>query len=76
MPRECSSAVGALTFNQLGSYRTSSGSYDEIFDYIGVNVDAVKKDVPLMIADNPMPEKTQEYAATFMELKNRDEIKL
>ncbi len=29
-----------------------------------------------MIADNPMPEKTQEYAATFRELKNRDEIKL
>lgn len=68
------SVVGALTFNQLGSYWTSSGPYDELFYYIGANVDAVREDVALMVADNPVPAKIQEYAATSMELKTRDEI--
>lgn len=68
------SVVGALTFNQLRSYWTSSGPYDEIFYYIGADVDAVKDDVALMVADNPVPAKVQEYAATSMELKTRDEI--
>ena len=68
------SVIGALTFNQLGSYWTSSGPYDEIFYYISANVDAVKDDVALMIADNPVPAKIQEYAAASMELKTRDEI--
>lgn len=68
------SVVGALTFNQLGSYWTSSGPYDELFYYIRANVDAVKEDVALMVADNPVPAKVQEYAATSMELKTRDEI--
>lgn len=68
------SVVGALTFNQLRSYWTSSGPYDEIFYYIGGDVDAVKDDVALMVADNPVPAKVQEYAATSMELKTRDEI--
>ena len=31
------SVVGALSDNQLGSYWTSSGPYDEIFYYIGAN---------------------------------------
>ena len=68
------SVVGALSDNQLGSYWTSSGPYDELFYYIGANVDAVKDDVALMVADNPVPAKIQEYAATSMELKTRDEI--
>lgn len=68
------SVVGALTYNQLRSYWTSSGPYDEIFYYIGANVDAVKDDVALMVADNPVPAKVQEYAATSMELKTKDEI--
>lgn len=68
------SVVGALSDNQLGSYWTSSGPYDEIFYYIGANTDAVKDDVALMVADNPVPAKVQEYAATSMELKTRDEI--
>ena len=58
----------------MGSYWTSSGPYDELFNYIGANVDAVKDDVALMVADNPVPAKIQEYAATSMELKTRDEI--
>lgn len=68
------SVVGALTYNQLRSYWTSSGPYDEIFYYIGANTDAVKDDVALMVADNPVPAKVQEYAATSMELKTRDQI--
>ena len=68
------SVVGAFNNNQLGSYWTSSGPYDEIFYYIGANVDAVKDDVALMVADNPVPAKVQEYAATSMELKTKNEI--
>lgn len=68
------SVVGALTYNQLRSYWTSSGPYDEIFYYIGANTDAVKVDIAAMVADNPVPSKVQEYAATSMELKTRDEI--
>ena len=68
------SVVGALSDNQLGSYWTSSGPYDEIFYYIQANVDAVKDDVALMVADNPVPARVQEYAATSMELRTRDEI--
>ena len=47
---------------------------DEIFYYIGANVDAVKDDIALMVADIPVPAKIQEYAATSMELKTKDEI--
>ncbi len=68
------SVVGALSDNQLGSYWTSSGPYDEIFNYISANVDAVKDDVALMVADNPVPARVQEYASVSMELKTRDEI--
>lgn len=68
------SVVGALSNNQVAGYWTSSGPYDEIFYYIGANTDAVKDDVALIVADNPVPAKVQEYAATSMELKTRDEI--
>lgn len=68
------SVVLALTNNNLGSYWTSSGPYDELFYYIGANVDQVKDDVALLIADIPVPSKVREYAATSMELKTRDEI--
>ena len=68
------SVVRGMTYNQLRSYWTSAGPYDEIFYYIGANVDAVKDDVALMVADNPVPARVQEYAATSMELKTKDEI--
>ncbi|MCC8162081.1 MAG: ATP-binding protein [Lachnospiraceae bacterium] len=68
------SVVLALTNNNLGSYWTSSGPYDELFYYIGANVDQVKDDVALLVADIPVPAKVREYAATSMELKTRDEI--
>ena len=68
------SVVLALENNNLGSYWTSSGPYDELFYYVGANVDQVKDDVGLLISDIPVPAKVQEYAATSMELKTRDEI--
>lgn len=64
----------ALENNNLGNYWTSSGPYDELFYYIGANVDQVKEDVGLLISEIPVPAKVQEYAATSMELKTRDEI--
>ena len=68
------SVVLALMNNNLGNYWTNSGPYDELFYYVGANVDAVKEDVGLMIAEIPVPAKVQEYAATSTELKTRDEI--
>ena len=68
------SVVGALTDNQLGSYWTSSGPYDEIFYYIRENVDAVRDDLALMVSGTPVKAKIQEYAATSMDLRTRDEI--
>ena len=68
------SVVLALENNNLGSYWTSSGPYDELFYYVGANVDSVKDDVGLLLSDIPVPAKVQEYAATSMELKTRDEI--
>ena len=68
------SVVGALSDNQLGSYWTSSGPYDEIFYYIGANVDAVRDSLAFMVSGTPVPAKVQEYAATSMRLSTRDEI--
>lgn len=68
------SVVGALSDNQLGSYWTSSGPYDEIFYYIGANVDAVRDSLALMVSGTPVEAKVQEYAATSMRLTTKDEI--
>lgn len=68
------SVIVALTNNRLGNYWTSSGPYDEIFYYISANVDMVKDEIALLVADNPVPAKIQEYAAVAMEFKTRDEI--
>ena len=68
------SVVLSLENNNLGNYWTSSGPYDELFYYVGANVDEVKDDVGLLIAGTPVPAKVREYAATSMELKTRDEI--
>lgn len=68
------SVVLALENNNLGNYWTSSGPYDELFYYIGANVDQVKEDVGRLLSDIPVPARVQEYAATSMELKTRNEI--
>lgn len=59
------SVVLALVNNNLGNYWTSSGPYDELFYYIGANVDQVKDDIGLLVADASVPAKVQEYASPF-----------
>lgn len=68
------SVVGALSDNQLGSYWTSSGPYDEIFYYVEHDVDELRDDIALMVSGTPVPAKVQEYAATSMNLTTKDEI--
>lgn len=68
------SVVSALSDGQLSNYWTSSGPYDELFNYIRKNVDDVKDDIALMAAGESVPANVQEYAATSMELRTRDEI--
>lgn len=68
------SVVGALSDNQLGSYWTSSGPYDEIFYYVGANVDAVRDSLAMMVSGTPAAARIQEYAATSMKLTTKDEI--
>lgn len=68
------SVVASLTNNNLGSYWTSSGPYDEIFYYIEHNIADVRKDLALMISGEGAKTKLQEYAATSMNLTTREEI--
>lgn len=68
------SVVGALSDNQLGSYWTSSGPYDEIFYYVEHDIDQVRDDLALMVSGTPVPARIQEYAAVSMNLVTRDEI--
>ena len=68
------SVVFALMNNNLASYWTSSGPYDEIYYYIERNIDDVRNDLALMVSGEAVPAKIQEYAATSMNLTTRDEI--
>ncbi len=68
------SVVAALENNNLGSYWTSSGPYDEIFYYVENNIADVRKDIALMISGEGVKAKIQEYAATSMNLLTREEI--
>lgn len=68
------SVVAALTNNNLGNYWTSSGPYDEIYYYINHNTDAVRDDLARMVSGIPVSANIREYAATSMNLTNKDEI--
>ena len=68
------SVVASLTNNNLDSYWTSSGPYDEIFYYVEHNVADVKNDLVLMVSGEGVPAKIKEYAATSMNLTTREEI--
>ena len=68
------SVVCALSDNQLSNYWTNSGPYDEIFYYVRKNVDDVRDDIALMAAGESVPANIQEYAATSMELRTKDEV--
>jgi len=68
------SVVASLSNNNLGSYWTSAGPYDEIFYYIEKNVADIRDDLALMMAGEAVTSRIQEYAATSMNLQSRDEI--
>ena len=68
------SVVGALSFDQLGSYWTSSGPYDEIYHYVKNDVDNIKNDIAEMMTGKPILANVQEYASTSTEIKTKDEI--
>ena len=68
------SVVSALLNNNLGSYWTSSGPYDEIFYYIEKNVDDVRNELALMVSGQPVRAKIREYAAVSMNLTTKNEI--
>lgn len=68
------SVAASLSNNNLDSYWTSSGPYDEIFYYVKYNVAEVRKDLVVMISGEGVPVKIKEYAATSMNLTTREEI--
>ena len=68
------SVVLALKFNNLESYWTSSGPFDEISYYINKNIADVREDLVLMVSGEAVTANVQEYAAVSMDLNTRDEI--
>ena len=68
------SVAASLTNNNLDSYWTSSGPYDEIFYYVKHNIAEVRNDLALMISGEGVSAKIKEYAATSMNLTTREEI--
>lgn len=68
------SIICALSDNQLGSYWTGSGPYDEIFYYIKGNIDEVREDFILMVSGEHIEARIQEYAATAEQLTTKNEI--
>lgn len=68
------SVVCALTDNQISSYWTGSGPYDEIFYYIRNNIGEVRDDLVLMVAGEGVEAEIQNYAAASMNLNTKDEI--
>ncbi|WP_310602438.1 AAA family ATPase [Anaerosporobacter sp.] len=68
------SIVSSLADNQLKSYWTSSGPYDEIFYYIRNNIEAIRDDLVLMISGEGVKAEIQNYAAASMQLNTKNEI--
>ncbi|MCC8043988.1 MAG: ATP-binding protein [Clostridiales bacterium] len=68
------SVVEALTRNQIRSYWSATGSYNEIAIYIENNRADIRKDIALMVAGESVAANVEEYAATSMKLETRDEL--
>lgn len=68
------SVICALTDDQISSYWTSSGPYDEIFYYVRNNISDIRDDLVLMIAGEHIEVKLQGYAATSTELNTKNQI--
>ncbi|WP_288174402.1 AAA family ATPase [Sporofaciens musculi] len=68
------SVVCALTDNQLKSYWTGSGPYEECYYYIKNNVKDIRDDLVLMVSGEGVKARIQEYAATAARLDTKDQI--
>lgn len=68
------SVICALTDDQISSYWSSSGPYDEIFYYIRNNVKDVRDDLAYMVAGERVAVKLQGYAAAARELTTKNQI--
>lgn len=68
------SIVNALANDQLASYWTSSGPYDEIFHYVKNDVGNIREDIAFMISGEGVPARVREYAATAQELRTKNQI--
>lgn len=68
------SVVGALSFDQLGSYWTSSGPYDEIYTYVKEDIGDIKEDIGRLMSGIPVRANVQEYASVSMDLTTKDEV--
>lgn len=68
------SVICALTDDQISSYWSSSGPYDEIFYYIRNNVKDVRDDLAFMVAGERVAVKLQGYAAVARELTTKNQI--
>lgn len=66
--------ICALSSNQIQSYWTGSGPYDEIFYYIKNNIAEVREDLVRMVAGEAISVRIQNYAAVSMDLETKDEI--
>lgn len=68
------SVVMALRFNQLSNYWTSSGPYDEIFYYIRNDIEHIRDDLALMISGEGIDARVEEFAASAMDLRSKNQI--
>lgn len=68
------SVICTLLDDELASYWTSSGPYDEIFYYIRNNIEAVRDDLVLMISGEGVKAEIENFAASSMDVNTRDEI--
>ena len=64
----------ALRFNQLSNYWTSSGPYDEIFYYIRNDIEHIRDDLVLMISGEGIDARVEEFAASAMDLRTKNQI--
>ncbi len=68
------SLICALSDNQIASYWTQTGAYNEIAPYIVNGVADVKEDIARMVAGERVRADIDEYAVAARELNTRDEI--
>lgn len=64
----------SLSNNNIASYWTSSGPYDEVLSLLKNNIDDIQKPVSLMIAGNTVNCLINEYSATSKNLFTKEQI--